>query len=330
MVRQVDVTLSRSQLASSDLGSLEKETIVVGHAMEDAMLTAHETGEINAANASERQPVVFVHGLWLLSSSWDRWRQLFEDSGYTTVAPSWPDDPDTVEEARRHPEAFAGKMVQQVTDHYHEAIAALNRKPAVVGHSFGGLISQKLAGEGVSAVTVAIDPAPFRGVLPVPASSLKSSLAVLSNPANRGRAIALTFDQFRYGWTNALDESEARELYDTFHVPASAAPIFQAVAANLNPFSETKVDTGNPDRGPLLIVGGEKDHTVPPVLTRSQFKHQEKNPGLTESVELPDRGHSLTIDHGWPEVAETALTFIAAQPVGGITERAPGVTASDR
>ena len=294
------------------------------------MLTAHETGEISAANASERQPVVFVHGLWLLSSSWDRWRQLFEDRGYTTVAPSWPDDPDTVEEARRHPEAFAGKMVQQVTDHYHEAIAALNRKPAVVGHSFGGLITQKLAGEGVSIATVAIDPAPFRGVLPVPASSLKSSLAVLSNPANRGRAIALTFDQFRYSWANALDESEARELYDTFHVPASAAPIFQAVAANLNPFSETKVDTGNPDRGPLLIIGGEKDHTVPPVLTRSQFKHQEKNPGVTESVELPDRGHSLTIDHGWPEVAQAALTFIAAQPLGDITERAPGVTAPDR
>jgi len=277
------------------------------------LLTAHETGEISAANATERQPVVFVHGLWLLSSSWDRWRELFEASGYATVAPSWPDDPDTVEEARQHPEAFAGKMVQQVTDHYHEAVAALHRKPAVVGHSFGGLIAQKLAGEGVSAATVAIDPAPFRGVLPVPASSLKSSLAVLSNPANRGRAIALTFDQFRYGWANALDESEARELYDTFHVPAAGAPIFQAVAANLNPFSETKVDTGNPGRGPLLIIGGEEDHTVPLVLTRSQFRHQEKNPGITESAELPGRGHALVIDHGWQEVAQKALEFIAAQ-----------------
>jgi non-heme chloroperoxidase len=280
------------------------------------MLTAHETGEIAAANASEGQPVVFVHGLWLLSSSWDRWREVFEEHGYATVAPSWPDDPDTVAEARRHPEVFAGKMVQQVADHYQEAIAQLRRRPAVVGHSFGGLIAQKLAGEGFSAATVAIDPAPFRGVLPVPASSLKSSLAVLSNPANRGRAIALTFDQFRYGWANALDESEARGLYDTFHVPASAAPIFQAVAANLNPFSETKVDTKNPDRGPLLIIGGEQDHTVPLVLTRSQFKHQEKNPGLTQSAELPNRGHSLTIDHGWPEVAQAALKFIAGQTPG--------------
>ena len=280
------------------------------------MLTAHETGEIAAANAVDRQPVVFIHGLWLLSGSWDRWRGLFEENGYATLAPSWPDDPGTVEEARRHPEVFAGKMVQQVTDHYQEAIAQLRRKPAVIGHSFGGLIAQKLAGEGVCAVTVAIDPAPFRGVLPVPASSLKSSLAVLSNPANRGRAIALTFDQFRYGWANALDESEARELYDTFHVPAAAVPIFQAVAANLNPFSETKVDTKNPGRGPLLIIGGEKDHTVPLVLTRSQFRHQEKNPGVTENAELPNRGHSLVIDHGWPEVAQRALKFVAAQATG--------------
>jgi non-heme chloroperoxidase len=293
------------------------------------MLTAHETGEINAANASEHQPVVFIHGLWLLSSSWDRWRELFEESGYVTVAPSWPDDPDTVEDARRHPEAFAGKMVQQVTDHYHEAIAALQRKPAVVGHSFGGLIAQKLAGEGVSAATVAIDPAPFRGVLPVPVSSLKSSLAVLSNPANRGRAIALTFEQFRYGWANALDESEARDLYDTFHVPAAGAPIFQAVAANLNPFSETKVDTGNPGRGPLLIIGGENDHTVPPVLTRSQVKHQEKNPGVTESAELPNRGHALVIDHGWREVAQTALTFIAAHTPGATAGPAQSASTAD-
>ncbi len=152
---------------------------------------------------------------------------------------------------------------------------------------------------------------------------------MLSNPANRGRAIALTFEQFRYGWANALDESEARELYDTFHVPASAVPIFQAVAANLNPFSETKVDTKNPDRGPLLIIGGEKDRTVPLVLTRSQFKHQEKNPGVTQSAELPNRGHSLTIDHGWPEVAQAALKFIAAQTPGQTTGPAQDASATD-
>jgi non-heme chloroperoxidase len=273
-------------------------------------LTEREMAEINDANRTGKQPVLFVHGLWLLSNSWDRWRTVFEDAGYATVAPGWPDDPATVQEAREHPEVFARKMVGQVTDHYVDACRALTRTPAIVGHSFGGLIAQKLAGEGLSASTVAIDPAPFRGVVPVPVSSIKASTAVLSNPANRGRAIALTFEQFRYGWANALEESEAQELYDTFHVAASAVPIFQAVAANLNPFSETKVDTKNPDRGPLLVVGGAKDHTVPPVLVHSQFKHQAKNPGVTETVELPDRGHALTIDHGWGEVAATALDFI--------------------
>ena len=280
-------------------------------------LTAHETTEIAAANDSGRPPVLFVHGLWLLSSSWDRWRPVFEDAGYATVAPGWPDDPDSVAEAREHPEVFAGKMVGQVTDHYAAAIGKLARKPVVIGHSFGGLIAQKLAGEGISATTVAIDPAPFRGVLPVPASSIKASAAVLSNPANRGRAVSLTFDQFRYGWANAVDEDEARALYDTFHVAASGVPIFQAVAANLNPFSETKVDTHNPDRGPLLIISGEQDHTVPRAITDSAFKHQQKNPGVTEFVELPGRGHALTIDHGWPEVAATALEFIRAHVPAG-------------
>jgi pimeloyl-ACP methyl ester carboxylesterase len=274
-------------------------------------LTTRELGEIDAANAAGRRPVVFVHGLWLLSSSWDRWRRLFDDAGYATVAPGWPDDPESIDEARRNPDVFAGKMVQQVTDHYIEAIGRLKNKPAAVGHSFGGLIAQKLAGEGTAAATVAIDPAPFRGVLPVPASSIKSSAAVVSNPANRGRAIALTFDQFRYGWANAVDEQEARELYDTFHVAASGAPIFQAIAANLNPFSETKVDTHNPDRGPLLVVSGQKDHTVPHALAHSAYKHQTKNPGVTDFIELPNRGHALTIDHGWEEVARTALTFIS-------------------
>jgi pimeloyl-ACP methyl ester carboxylesterase len=274
------------------------------------MLTGREADEIESANASGRRPIVFVHGLWLLSSSWDRWRRLVEDAGYSSVAPGWPDDPETVEQARQDPSVFAGKMVQQITDHYADAIGQLKQKPAVIGHSFGGLIAQKLAGQGLAAATVAIDPAPFRGVLPVPASAIKSSAAVVSNPTNRGKAIALTFEQFRYGWANALDEAEARELFETYHVAGSGVPIFQAIAANLNPFSETKVDTRTPDRGPLLVVSGEKDHTVPHVLAHSAYKHQSKNPGVTEFVEIPGRGHALTIDSGWEQVARTALDFI--------------------
>jgi len=276
-----------------------------------ATLTDHEIAEIERANASGATPIVFVHGLWLLSSSWDRWRALAEEKGFTTIAPSWPDDPDSVEEARADPEVFAHKMVAQVTDHYLEAISLLTVKPAVIGHSFGGLIAQKIAGEGVSAATVAVDPAQFKGVLQLPLSSLKSAAPVLGNPANFGRAVALTFEQFNFGWTNNLDEAEARELYETYHVAASGVPLFQAATANLNPFSETKVDTKNPERGPLLILNGAKDTTVPLVVAHAAFKLQSRNPGVTEIIEVPDRGHSLTIDSGWREVAEIALGFVS-------------------
>ncbi len=272
--------------------------------------TAHEQQAIDRANRSSLQPVVFVHGLWLLASSWDNWRKLFEEQGYTTIAPGWPDDPDTVEEAKHDPEVFAHKHIQQVTDYYIDAIGQLNKKPVVVGHSFGGLIAQKLAGEGVSAVTVAIDPAPFRGVLPLPLSALKSSSAVLGNPLNYTRAVPLTYEQFRYAFANVVDESEAHELYEKYSVPGSGVPVFQAAAANLNPWTEAQVNTKNPERGPLLIISGEYDHTVPWAIAHASYMQQLKNPGVTEIKELPDRGHSLTIDHGWREVADTALAFI--------------------
>ncbi|HKB47037.1 MAG TPA: alpha/beta hydrolase [Ktedonobacterales bacterium] len=274
-------------------------------------LTTHEQEQIDRANASGLQPVVFVHGLWLLASSWDRWRTLFEEKGYTTLAPGWPDDPDTVEEAKQDPEAFAHKHIKQVTDHYVDAIRQLKTKPAVIGHSFGGLIAQRLAGEGVSVVTVAVDPAPFRGVLPLPLSALKSASPVLGNPLNFTRAVPLTFEQFRFAFANAVDESEAHELFDTYAVPAPGAPLFQAATANLNPWTEAQVDTNNPERGPLLLISGEHDNTVPWAITHASYKQQEKNLGVTEIKEIPDRGHSLTIDHGWREVAEVALAFIA-------------------
>lgn len=270
-----------------------------------------ERAEIARANESDLTPVVFVHGLWLLSSSWQPWRDFFEDNDFITLAPGWPDDPATVAEARDHPEAFAKKMVQEVTDHYLEAIAELDQAPVVIGHSFGGLIAQKIAGEGVAAATVSIDNAPFKGVLPLPASALKSASPVLSNPANAKRGVALTFEQFQYGWANALDETEARHLYETYHVPAAGAPLFQAAFANFNPFGgETAVDSKNPERGPLLVIGGEKDHTVPPAITNASYRIQAKNPSTTEEITIPGRGHSLTIDSGWREVADETLAFV--------------------
>ena len=276
----------------------------------DMTITEHELQQCVEANATGRPPVVFVHGLWLLPSSWDRWAALFEENGYVALTPGWPDDPETVEEAKAHPEVFAGKSIGQVADHFEEIIRGLTRKPAIIGHSFGGLLTQILAGRGLAAASVAIDPAPFRGVLPLPISSLKSAFPVLGNPANRNRAVPLTYEQFRYGFANAVSEDEAKQLYETYAVPTSGKPLFQAAAANLNPWTQAKVDTDNPQRGPLLIISGEKDHTVPWAIAHASYKQQEDNEGVTKIVEIKNRGHALTIDSGWREVADTALGFV--------------------
>jgi non-heme chloroperoxidase len=273
-------------------------------------ITEHEAQQVERANDTDRQPVVFVHGLWLLPSSWDRWAALFEAAGYTALTPGWPDDPDTVEEANVHPGVMAHKTIGQVAEHFEIIARGLKKKPAIIGHSFGGLLAQILAGEGCSAATVAISPAPFRGVLPLPFSALKSAWPVLGNPANRNRAVPLTFDQFRYAFANAVREYEANELYDLYAVPASGAPLFQAATANINPWTEAKVDTENPKRGPLLIISGEKDHTVPWAIANASYERQSRNGGVTEIIEIPNRGHALTIDHGWREVADKALAFI--------------------
>jgi pimeloyl-ACP methyl ester carboxylesterase len=277
---------------------------------EPTTITEHELRECERANATGLQPVVFVHGLWLLPSSWDRWTKVFEDAGYIALTPGWPDDPDTVAEAKAHPEVFAEKSISQVADHFETIIRGLKRKPAIIGHSFGGLLAQILAGRGRASATVAIDPAPFRGVLPLPLSALRSAWPVLGNPANRNRAVPLTFEQFRFGFANAVSEAEATELYQTYAVPASGRPLFQAAAANLNPWTEAKVDTENPDRGPLLLLSGQKDNTVPWSITNASFKAQQHNKGVTEIEEIPNRGHALTIDSGWREVADKALAFI--------------------
>ena len=273
-------------------------------------ITERELAQIERANATTATPVVFIHGLWLLPSSWDAWATLFEEAGYVALTPDWPDDPRTVEGARAEPEVLAKKTLKQVADHTTEVVDALDRKPALIGHSTGGLLAQMLAGRGLSAVTVAIDPGVFRGVLPLPGSVLKGVGPFLVNPRTRGRAITLTFDQFKYGWANALDEDEAKRLYDTVHVAGSGVSLVQMGNANLNPWTEAKVDTKNPDRGPLLIIDGEKDHTVPWAIANAAYKRQRHNPGVTEIVKMENRGHSLTIDHGWREVAETALAFV--------------------
>jgi len=275
-----------------------------------ATITEHEAAQVEQANGSGRTPVVFVHGRWLLPNSWERWVGLFEEAGFVAVVPGWPDDPETVEQAKARPEVFAHKSVGQIADHFEGVIRRLAQKPVVIGHSFGGLLTQILAGRGVARVSVALDPAPFRGVLPLPISSLRSAMPVLGNPANYRRAVPLTYEQFRYAFANAVGEDEAKELYETYAVPGSGVPLFQAATANLNPWTEAKVDTKNPQRGPLLIIVGDKDHTVPPAIAKASYNRQKRNEGVTEFVTIPGRGHALTIDGGWREVATTALDFV--------------------
>jgi pimeloyl-ACP methyl ester carboxylesterase len=272
--------------------------------------TAREEQQVRDANAGGRAPVVFVHGLWLLPSSWDRWAAVFQEAGFSVLTPGWPDDPETVAEANANPEVLAGKGIRQIADHLDHLIRKLTRRPAIIGHSFGGLLAQILAGRGLSVATVAISPAPFRGILQLPMSALRSAWPVLGNPANRGRAVALTADQFQFAFANAVSAEEAKQLHETFHVPGAGAPLFQAAAANLNPWTEVRVDTAHPERGPLLIISGQKDHTVPPAIANASFKMQKANPGVTEIVEMAGRGHSLTIDAGWRQVADTALAFV--------------------
>ena len=273
-------------------------------------LTLREHDQIDKANRSALQPIIFIHGMWLLATSWDRWAEFCETNGLYPLTPGWPDDPETVAEARDDPDRFAHKTIGRIAEHYTSAIAALSRKAAIIGHSFGGLLAQILAGRGLSMATVAIGPAPFRGVLPLPFSALKSASPVLSNPINYGRAVALTFEQFRYAFANAVDHDEAHQLYGLYAAPAPGAPLFQDAFANFNPWTEAKVESRSPNRGPLLIISGEKDHTVPPAVARAAYDIQRRNGGFTDYVELADRGHSLTIDHGWQDVARASLNFV--------------------
>jgi len=279
-------------------------------------VTAREAAEVAAANASAKQPVVFVHGLWLLAESWKPIRDHFEAQGYSTIAVDWPGDQGSFAAAHANAGSLAGTSVADVADHVAEVIAGLDRKPVVVGHSFGGLLVQIIAGRGIAAATVTIDPAPSRGVLPLPFSSLKAAFPVLGNPLNYGRTVTLTFDEFRYGFANAVSEDEARELYSTFHTPAPGRPLFQAATANLNPWAKTKVSKRNPERGPMLVVTGENDNIVPFAMANAAYKLQRKNTAsATEIVEIPGAGHSLIIDSSWKSVADEALAFLARQGV---------------
>jgi pimeloyl-ACP methyl ester carboxylesterase len=255
-------------------------------------------------------PVIFIHGLWLHATSWNPWIDLFRQAGYEPSAPGWPGDPDTIEETRANPDSVADHGIDDVVGHYAKIIDGLRAKPILIGHSFGGMIAQKLLGQDLAVAAVAIDAAQIKGVLPVPLSALRATLPVFRNPSNRHKAVSLTAEQFRYAFGNAIAEQESQELYERWTIPAPGKPLFEAATANFDPHSPAKVNTANEMRGPLLLITAGRDHTVPEAVTRATLKQYRHSDAVTDLLEFPDRAHSLTIDHGWREVADTCLSWL--------------------
>ncbi len=257
-----------------------------------------------------KNPIVFIHGLWMHSSSWKPWMQFFSQNGYESINPDWPGDGVTVLESRHNKKPIANHGIKEVADGYAKVISTLPSKPILIGHSFGGLMVQILLGKGLGAAGIAIDPAPIKGVWQLPFSALKASLPVLGNPFNLNKAVSLTHKQFRYAFTNAIEEDESKLLYENYAVPSPAKPLFQVAFATFNPGAQNKVNTANSTRGPLLIIAGEKDHIVPPVLSKATFSKYKKSSAITELKMFANRGHSLASDHGWKEIAEYSLKWL--------------------
>ena len=263
-------------------------------------------------------PVLFIHGLWIHSSAWQPWIDLFTERGYRASAPGWPGDSATVDATRADPGALNDIGIEAICHHYANLIETEPALPIVVGHSFGGLIAQELLDNGYASAAVAIDPAPIKGVKSLPFSQLKSGFPVLGNPANKKRTVSLTAKQFEYAFGNALSPAESQLLFDSWTIPGPGRPLFEDATANFSKRSPASVNTGTTVRGPLLLISGSVDHTVPKKVTVEVAKLYSRNTSsLTDYLEFEGKGHSLTIDSGWREVAEPVLEWLGNQGFAG-------------
>lgn len=258
------------------------------------------------------QTIVLVHGLWMTPLSWEKWIERYEGRGHRVLAPAWPGFDRDIEEIRRDPKPYEGLGVTEIASHYDAIIRGLDAPPIIMGHSFGGLITQLLLDRGLGAAGVAIDSAPIKGILGLPYSSFKVASVALRNPANRKTAQELTHDQFRYAFGNQMSAAESEAARRRYAVPGPGRPLFQAGLANFTPNAATKVDVANNDRAPLLLIAGEKDHVVPAKTTRANFKLYRKSTAVTEYKEFPGRAHFLVGEDGWEEVADYALDWATA------------------
>jgi non-heme chloroperoxidase len=248
--------------------------------------------------------IVFIHGAWLASNSWDRFAAFFAESGYATLAPEWPRKSGDVADLREAAAGVAGLGVEEIVDHYAAIIGALAEPPIVIGHSFGGLIAQILLGRGLGRATVAMDPAAPKGVKRVPLSSLRAAAPAIAHPSKRHGVVELEFEQFNYAFTNTWDPADAREAFERYAVPETGRIFFEDGLANFTLHGPTEVDFDREDRGPLLITVGEHDHTVPPAVAKSNFEKYRHSAATTEFVEFPGRSHLLMAGEGWEEVAQ--------------------------
>lgn len=260
-------------------------------------------------------PVILIHGLWIHSNSWQNWMEVYQQAGYRPMAPGWPGDRDTVAATRQNAVAVANHGIEDITENYRRVIDSIDAAPVVIGHSFGGLIAQKLLADGYARAAVAIDPGQIKGVRPVPLAQIRSGLPVLANPGNKKKAVSLTRKQFRYAFANAVPEAESDDLFDRWAIPGPGRPLFEASTANFSKTSPAAVDTKKGGRGPLLIVGGGKDHTVPEAVAKAAYKLYAGSNATTDYQSFPDRGHSLVFDHGWREIADYTLAWLERQGV---------------